>query len=90
MITRQVVLGGELPFSPARLKLLADTASSYRVRVLIKQGTNTYNGKSFLGLLALARSGQRELTLMVDGEEEEACARHLGALLAGDAPGAQA
>ena len=90
MITRQVVLGGELPFSPKRLKLLADTASSYRVHVLIKQGPNTYNGKSLLGLLALARTRQREITLLVDGEEERQASSHLCALLAGETPPARA
>ncbi len=90
MITRQVVLGGELPFSATRLRLLADTASSYRARVLIKQGPNTYNGKSLLGLLALARTRQREITVLVDGEEEGRAASHLCALFAGEKPPAQA
>ena len=65
-------------------------ASSYRARVLIKQGPNTYNGKSLLGLLALARTRQREITVLVEGEEEGRAASHLCALFAGEKPPAQA
>jgi phosphotransferase system HPr (HPr) family protein len=86
MITRQIVLGGELPFSPLRLKSLADAAGQYQVRVLIRQGAKTYNGKSLLGLMALAREREREVTLVVDGVDEHQAAEHLATLLAGQTP----
>ncbi len=84
MISRQLILGGEMPFTTLRLKHLADAANTYQVRVLIKQGANTYNGKSLLGLMALTRIWEREVTLLVDGADEDRAMEHLAALLAGE------
>lgn len=89
LLIRQITLGGELPFSTQHLHRLTNTASGYKVKVLIKQGNNTYNGKSLLGLLAMARAGEREITLMLDGEEEQQAAEALCALLSGEGSGIQ-
>lgn len=90
MVVRQITLGGELPFSTQRLQRLANAASAFPVRVIIKQGNNTYNGKSLLGLLAMGRARQRDVTLLVEGEEEERAAEALCALLSDADPGSEA
>lgn len=84
MIIRQIVLGGEMPFTTQRLTKLADTASTFQSRILIRQGDNTYNGRSLLGLMALARERDLEVTLVVEGADECLAAERLAALLTGD------
>ncbi|MGI6696227.1 MAG: HPr family phosphocarrier protein [Christensenellales bacterium] len=90
LLTRKITLGGELPFTTQRLQCLANAASAFQVRVLIKRGNNTYNAKSLLGLLAMAREREREITLLVDGEEEQQAMEVLCTLLSGKALDSQA
>lgn len=86
MVSRSLVLGGELPFSSDRLKRLVSAAGNLKVRIIIRQGNNTYNGKSLLGLMALSRGGVREVTLVVEGEGEQEAAELMSALLCEETP----
>ncbi len=66
---RSLVLGRRLFLRPPQAP--GERAGNLKVRIIIRQGNNTYNGKSLLGLMALSRGGVREVTLVVEGEGEQ-------------------
>jgi phosphotransferase system HPr (HPr) family protein len=81
LIKRKITLGGSLPYSAARAKLLANTASGFSARILLQDSRGTFNGKSMLGLLSLGKLCGRDMVLLAEGVDEEQAVLKLSAML---------
>ena len=58
------------------------TATKYRARVTVSKDGTTTDGKSILGILFLAAAIGSEITIAVDGEDENAALKALVELVA--------
>lgn len=56
-------------------------ATSFPCNVNVIKGSKKVNGKSIMGLMTLAVGQGDEVTLEVDGEQEEKALQELGAIL---------
>lgn len=81
MITRKILIGGSLPFTPQRAQKLVALANSFASSVVLQDSRGTFNGKSFLGVLSLGKLTGREMVLLVEGRDEERAAASLAAEL---------
>lgn len=62
--------------------LLVQTANHFESRIMIEYANTTVNAKSMLGLLSAASDSMKyQLTLVVDGEDEEAAVRAITGLV---------
>ena len=64
-----------------QIEHVAQLAGRFSSRILLEHQTRTINGKSMLGLLSLGDTGEDPVTLIADGEDEEAAAREMKELL---------
>lgn len=65
----------------------ADIAKQMNVfssQVLLRSGNKTVNGKSLMGLLSLDLKDGQDVTMIVDGEDEELAASTFERLILGD------
>lgn len=51
---------------------LVALACKYSAQIMIEMGTKLINAKSMMGVITLAKSPIKELTLIVTGEDEDA------------------
>ena len=71
MIRQTVSLPASLLSSRAAAAELVQSASRYSSLISLCRGQKAANVKSMLGLLSLLSGGEGELTLLVDGEDEQ-------------------
>ncbi len=67
----KIILQGEESIQMKTLALLIQKASAYRSSVHVQIGDKRANAKSLLGLMSLGMTPGSELTLLVDGPDEE-------------------
>lgn len=84
MIERKVTLGGAVPFTPQRAHSLVTLANTFNSNIILKDARGTFNGKSLLGVLSLGKLTGREITLVVEGMDEDVAAERLLEALMGD------
>ena len=82
MIEREVTIVNKLGLHARAAAKLVSMASSFAASVEIKRDTQQVNGKSIMGVMMLAASKGTELTLTVDGEDEEQAMLALERLIA--------
>ena len=63
------------------IAMLVQTASQFSSSVHIEVGTKKINAKSIMGMMSLNVNGGDEITIIADGEDEEAAAREIEAYL---------
>lgn len=69
------------PLTRQQIEHLAHLAGDYESRVLFEHQNRVINGKSMLGLLSLGMTGHDQVTMIVEGADEEEAAREIKKLL---------
>jgi phosphocarrier protein HPr len=83
MITRTFTVVNPQGFHVRPTKTFVDKAISFPCDIKVIHKNKTMNGKSSLGLMALGLAKHAEVTLEVNGEQEEQAIEELGAILTG-------
>lgn len=83
MIEKTLVIENKMGLHARPAALFVETASQYESEVIMIKDGLEVNGKSIMGVLMLAAEYGSELTLRVDGEDEESMLKALEALLKG-------
>lgn len=81
MISKTVKVGYENGLEARSLALLVQIAGKYSSQLQLECGTRKVNAKSIMGMMALAMDNGDEVTILADGEDEEAAAAELGQFL---------
>ena len=81
MIKHTLDLSTITPLNRVQIEHLVALSSQFSSSIIFAHRSCTVNGKSMLGLLSLGATGADPVTLEVDGEDEEAAAREIKALL---------
>jgi len=71
MLQRKITIINKLGLHARAAARLVNTASAYAATVLLEKQGEEVNGKSIMGVMMLAASKGTELTLTVDGEDED-------------------
>jgi phosphocarrier protein len=71
MISRNVTIINRLGLHARAATRLVNCASEYTSKIIVKRGTRSVNGKSIMGILTLAAASGAELTIEVNGADEE-------------------
>ena len=71
MISQQITIINKLGLHARAAAKLVKTASAFGAQVTLDKAGQQVNGKSIMGVMMLAASQGTELTLQVDGEDEQ-------------------
>ncbi len=71
MITKTVTIANRLGLHARPAAMLVTAASRYEAEVFLTKGGLRVNGKSIMGVMMLAAEQGAELTIEVDGPDEE-------------------
>lgn len=83
MTTEAISLSELIPMTRMQVEYFVRVASRFSSRIIIEHKNRTINGKSMLGLLSLGSTGDDEVYLIVEGEDEQLAAHELTRLLNG-------
>jgi phosphocarrier protein len=83
MITRKVTVNNQAGLHTRPASMIVRTASKFDSDVYIQKDNYEINGKSVIGVMTLAAEQGAELTLVLEGEDEEAAADALVDLFQG-------
>ncbi|WP_219835746.1 HPr family phosphocarrier protein [Paenibacillus sp. R14(2021)] len=81
MITQSFTVANPAGFHVRPIKTFVQAASQFPCKVSVLAKGKKVNGKSSLSMLTLGIAAQDEVTLEIDGEQEEQAMQALGALL---------
>ena len=84
MITREVTVTNQAGIHTRPASMIVRTASKFDADVFIQKDHYEINGKSVIGVMTLAAEQGAKLTLVVEGEDEEAAAEALVELFEND------
>ncbi len=74
MIEREITIRNKAGLHTRPASMLVRTASQYESDVFLRRNGYEINGKSVIGVMTLAAGKGATLTLVVEGEDEEAAA----------------
>lgn len=83
MITRKVTVSNQAGLHTRPASMIVRTASQFDSDVYIQKDNYEINGKSVIGVMTLAAEQGAELTLVLEGEDEEEAADALVDLFEG-------
>lgn len=69
------------PFNRMQIEHLANLAGKFSSRIIFEHKNRVINGKSMLGLLSMGVTGDDEVNLVIEGDDEEQAAQEIKALL---------
>lgn len=81
MVTKSFTIQNPSGLHARPATVFVQKASSFACHVNVIRGSKKVNGKSIMGLMTLAVAQGDEVTLEVDGEQEETALEELGAIL---------
>ncbi|GAA3413063.1 HPr family phosphocarrier protein [Paenibacillus hodogayensis] len=81
MITETYTVSNPSGFHARPTKVFVQTASAFPAKIQVSKGGKKVNGKSSLSMLTLGIQKNDEVTLEIDGEQEEQALQALGELL---------
>ncbi len=81
MVTKTFTIQNPSGLHARPATVFVQKASSFACQVNVIRGSKKVNGKSIMGLMTLAVAQGDEVTLEVDGEQEETALEELGAIL---------
>lgn len=81
MIKQSIIFPDGQPLTRASAAQMVQIANRYTSRVMIEHCQKLVNAKSMLGLLSLGTDSQSRMTLLVDGEDEQAAAAAITSFL---------
>jgi len=80
MIEREVTVRNRAGVHTRPASMLVQTASQFDSEIFLRRDNYEINGKSVIGVMTLAAEQGATLTLLVDGEDEEAAAEAIADL----------
>lgn len=83
MVEKTLLIENKMGLHARPAALFVETASQFESEVIMIKDGLEVNGKSIMGVLMLAAEFGSELTLRVDGEDEEGMLQALEGLLKG-------
>lgn len=81
MIKYTLNLKNVTPLNRMQIEHLANLAGNFSSRIIFEHKNRVINGKSMLGLLSMGVTGEDDVTLVIEGDDEERAAREIKALL---------
>lgn len=78
---KNIVVSNETGIHARPAAKIVKEASKYKSQITIKRGDKKYNAKSIIGLMSMAVVKGEEITLIVQGEDEEAAVEGLTNLI---------
>ncbi len=81
MIQRELTIINKLGLHARAASKLVNLCSQFASEVFLERNGNRVNAKSIMGVMMLAASQGSQLTLEVDGEDEQACADAIAELV---------
>lgn len=72
MITTKITIINKLGLHARASAKFVSTAARYQSHIDVSKDSQTVNGKSIMGIMMLAANKGTELTLQIDGPDEEA------------------
>lgn len=81
MIKESLNLSKITPLNRMQIEHLVHLAGKYSSRILFEHQNRTINGKSMLGLLSMGITGEKPVTMIVEGEDEALAAQEIMKLL---------
>ncbi len=81
MIQRELTIINKLGLHARAASKLVNLCSQFASEVFLERNGNRVNAKSIMGVMMLAASQGSELTLEVDGDDEQACADAIAELI---------
>ncbi len=80
MIEREVTVRNRAGIHTRPASMIVKTASNFEADIFLRRDNYEINGKSVIGVMTLAAEQGATLTLVVDGEDEEAAVEALAEL----------
>jgi len=80
MIEREVTVRNRAGLHTRPASMIVRTASQYESEIFLRRDNYEINGKSVIGVMTLAAEQGATITLLVEGEDEEAAASAIAAL----------
>lgn len=77
MIETKFTLKNETGFHARPASIFVKAATNYESEIMILKDEEEYNGKSIMGLLSMGAGKGTEITLKINGEDEEAATKEL-------------
>lgn len=81
MIRQSITFPGGQPLTRSAAAQVVQVTARFQSRIMIERDQKIVNAKSMLGLLSLGLEEQPELTLLVEGEDEQEAVEAILALL---------
>jgi phosphocarrier protein len=81
MKSSQVVIPNKLGLHARAAAKLVSTATKFSAEVYLEKDSNRINGKSIMGVMMLAASKGTTLTIITDGEDENAALKAVSTLI---------
>lgn len=81
MITKTIEIINKLGLHARASAKFVSTASRFQSNIEVSNANQTINGKSIMGVMMLAAHQGSEITLSIDGPDEEEAANALTALI---------
>lgn len=85
MKKQSVTIGLQNGLEARPVAMLVQVASRYDCRVYLETEGKKVNAKSIMGMMSLGLNAGEEITILVDGEDEEEAAVNLEKYLKGEA-----
>ena len=82
MVSREITIINKLGLHARAAARLVSLASSFESDVRVTRDGKTVNGKSIMGVMMLAASQNTQITISVDGADEQTALNKLEALVA--------
>lgn len=81
MIRQPITFPGGQPLTRSVAVQVVQATSQFSSRIMIEHDHKIVNAKSMLGLLSLVLEDQTNMTLLVEGEDEQEAAAAIAALM---------
>lgn len=81
MIRKEMVINNESGLHARPATLFVRLASQYKSSILVEKDNNVYNAKSIISVLSGGIGKGSQITLVIDGEDEERAAKAITELL---------
>ncbi len=81
MISRDIVITNTIGLHASPASFFIQKASTYKASIWIERGDRKVNAKSLLGVLSLGIAKNMTITLIADGEDENAALSGLAELV---------
>lgn len=81
---KNIIISNETGIHARPASKIVKEAAKYKSEIIIKKGDKAYNAKSIINLMSMAAAKGEEITLIVQGEDEELAIEGLTNLILND------